>query len=334
MAKSANRELLPAYLIVGDDALKREVAVRRLRARMDALGDAAFNTEDFDGEVAIGADIVAACNTVPFACEKRLVFVHNAEKLRKADSEELVAYLSAPCETTILALEAEKLAKNTRLHKAVAAVGSKAVIECALPKGRDELPRKVREMGPGHGITLTEGAARRLVELLGDDTVRIDSELRKLALAHEGAGPVDEREVGALVARATEPKPWELTDAFAGRDLARVLKTVSLMRSSSPHALLPQCVRRVRELICVQSLMRRGAGDQEMAQALGLSPARAWTLKNYKAWVRAWRAGELRRALATARDAEQHMKSGGIPEAVFKDWLVGTLAKTGGTASR
>lgn len=38
-----------------------------------------------------------------------------------------------------------------------------------------------------HGITLSEGAASALVELVGENTVHLDNELKKIALAH-GAG--------------------------------------------------------------------------------------------------------------------------------------------------
>ena len=55
---------------------------------------------------------------------KRLVHVRNADKLKKTDSEAIISYLKSPCETTVLLLEAEKLAKNTRLYKAIAAIDS------------------------------------------------------------------------------------------------------------------------------------------------------------------------------------------------------------------
>ena len=106
-------QLLAAYLAVGEDALKREAVITRLRARLAKLGDLSFNADDFDGETAAGADIADACNTMPFASPVRLVYVRNAEKLKKADSEEIVAYLGSPSDSTVLALEAEKLAKNT-----------------------------------------------------------------------------------------------------------------------------------------------------------------------------------------------------------------------------
>ncbi|MDO4291178.1 MAG: DNA polymerase III subunit delta [Eggerthellaceae bacterium] len=320
MATNKNTELLPAYLVVGEDALKREAVLSRLRRRMEAFGDLSFNSDDLNGEVIEGAAVVSACNTIPFASEKRLVYVRNADKLKKADSEEVVAYLKSPASTTVLALEAEKLAKNTRLYKAVAALGKSAVIDCAPPKSY-ELPRQVRAMATSHGVTFTDGAAVKLVELVGENTVHLDNEIKKIALAHRGRDAVNENEVIALTARTAEVKPWEFVDAFAARDLAKCLRFLQLMESTSPHALIAMCVNRIRELMCAQSLMRRGSVSQ-LPRALGMPD---WRCKHHATWARKFAGAELRRAVISARDVEQAMKSGADPNAAFLDWVVGVL---------
>ena len=45
----ADSNLLSAYLVNGEDELKRETVLKRLRARMDKLGDMDFNSDTFDG---------------------------------------------------------------------------------------------------------------------------------------------------------------------------------------------------------------------------------------------------------------------------------------------
>ncbi len=64
--RRAEVNLLPAYLINGEDQLKRETVLKRLRSRLEAMGDLDFNCDTFDGKDALGGDIVAACNTMPF----------------------------------------------------------------------------------------------------------------------------------------------------------------------------------------------------------------------------------------------------------------------------
>ena len=321
MSDTKSQKLLPAYLAVGEDALKRRTVLERLRKRVAEYGDLEFNHDEFDGDRASGSDIAVACNTLPFASEIRLVEVARAEKLGKQDADVVCAYLAAPNESTVLVLSAEKLAKNTRLYKAVAAIGKTAVIDCA-PMKRYELVRALRSMAVGHGITMTESAAEMLVSYVGEDTVRLDSELRKLALAHTGSDPVTQREVEGLVARTSEAKPWELVDAFSARDAKACLRLLPLLTSASPYALIGMCTNRLRELACAKSLDARGEGGQ-LAATLGVP---AWRVKNHLAWARGYSEAELKKAFATARDCERAMKSGTDAQDAFRDWLFSTMA--------
>ena len=313
--------LLPVYLVVGEDALKRSAVMKRLKARISSLGDLSFNSDEIDGETALGTDIVAACNTVPFASPIRLVEVRAAGKLKKADAEAVVSYLASPSGTTVLALVADKLAKNTRLYKAVAAHGKTAVIDCS-PLKRHELPKTVRSLAVGQGVTFTAAAAEKLVELVGEDTVKLDSEVKKVALAHCGPDAVGEAEVERLVSRTAEVKPWEFVDAFAARDVRTCLLLLSRMESTSPHALLAMCTTRLRELICARALVERG-NPRGVAAALKMPD---WRVKNHVSWARGFTARELRAALGSARDAERSMKSGGDANAAFLDWTISVIS--------
>ena len=267
MADSAKKPLLPAYLIVGEDALKQRTVLERLRARNASIGDITFNHDRFEGETATADDIVSACNTLPFASEVRLVEIAHAEKLRKQATDAPADYLAAPSETTVVAVSAQKLVKNTRLYKAIAALGKQSVIDCAPMRARDLEPA-VRSMAVGHGFTITPSAVHALVQLVGEDTVRIDTELSKLALAHKGSDPVTEHEVRTLVAHTAEVKPWDFTNAFAARDLTGCLRCLPHLDNNSPFSLIGRCVGLIRELICAQSLDSRGEGAR-IADELG-----------------------------------------------------------------
>lgn len=315
--------LISAYLVVGEDALRRDVVVKRLRARIAKLGDLEFNHDVFEGETATGLEIVSACDTMPFMSDMRLVEVNNVDKLKKADSEALVAYLANPNDTTVLCLVSEKLAKNTRLYKAVAAVGKQAVIECA-PKKRNELPKVVRDMAVGHGVVFSDRAANALIDLVGENTVALDAEVRKIALAHTGKDPVSDKEVHALVVRTAEAKPWEFVDAVSARDLPKALTLLSRMESASPYSLIGMCTRRMRELVCAQSMAARGLGQAGVAKALKLPD---WRVKNHIAWSRNYSKSELVRALRLARDTERKMKSGTDADQAFMSWLLDVVAR-------
>ncbi|WP_165060250.1 DNA polymerase III subunit delta [Adlercreutzia sp. ZJ154] len=323
MANKQEKELLPAYLVVGDDALKREAVMKRMRMRLEKLGDLSFNSDTFDGSQCSGIDIVSACNTVPFASQKRLVQVNAADKLRKAGVDAVCDYLKNANTTTVLMLLAEKLAKNTKLYKTVSSLGADAVIDCAQPKSY-KMQAHVRAMAPTHGITMTDDAAAKLIELVGTDTVRLDNEIKKLASAHRGSDAVNVNEVIALVADTSVVKPWEFVDAFAARNMVKCLNYLPKVGDSSPIALLSMSTSKIRELMCAQSLLASGGSTAQIASELGVPE---WKVKNHAQWARRFSESDLRRALISSMHTEQKMKSGTPADAALRDWVVNTLAK-------
>lgn len=317
--------LLPAYLIVGEDELKRNTVLKRLRSRVAALGDIDFNSDYFEGPNVTGEDVVTSCNTVPFASDVRLVVVKSGEGLKKAAATAIADYLKEPCTTTVLAVVATKMAKNTALYKAMANVGRQAVIDCS-PMTKKELPDKVRGMALTHGFGMNMDAAMRLIDLVGENTVRIDAELQKIALAHTGKQPVGVSEVEALVARTAEAKPWDFSDAFGARNVNQMLAVWNRLDSGSVFVLLGRCVTVLRELLTCKALAKRGQTSQQaLAAALGNVPT--WKVRNHQAWARQWTAEELRHGISTARDCERAMKSGSNPEDAFLKWVLETARR-------
>lgn len=321
-----NSDFLAAYLAVGDDTLKREAVRKRLRSRLEKVGDISFNCDEFDGETAHGKTIVEACNTLPFASPIRLVEIFHVEKLRKADAEAVIDYLKKPNPSTVLLMTAEKLASNTRLYKAIAAFGKNAIITCSIPKKKD-LPALVRSMAVNHGVTIGNDAAIALVDRVGEDTVALDSEIAKLALSHQGSTPISSQEVRDQVALTAEIKPWEFVDAFTERSLSRCLSLLPMIKSTTPVGILGLCTARIRDLLCAQSLDHRGYGSTSaLANALGKTE---WQVKSIYSAKRVYSQQELISALRLSRNTELAMKTGTDPDAALVEWLGRVISKSG-----
>ena len=292
--------LLPAYLIVGPDELKRSQAVARLRARVDGPF-AAFNLEEIQ---ATGDLDEVSLNTLPMGGDRRVVVIEPADKLPKAVSEAIVRYLENPNEGCTLALVATTLAKTTRLYKAVAKVGARSVIECAARKGRD-LPPYVQKLAAAHGVSIDFDAARELVARVGESTTMLDTQVSTLAALLGGSGVITRDFVEGHVARVAEVKPWEFLDRLSERDAHRALALYRLLDGSA-LGLLSLMTGRLRELVCARSLSSRGA-SAALAEELG---KKDWQVKNHLRWARGFSDGELEALLSECARAERALKSG------------------------
>lgn len=307
---------MPAYLVVGSDELKRSHAVARMKKRLEASGLADFNLDERDmSKEQTPEDVLSSLNTFPMGADFRLVILRPCDRLPKAMSEMLVDYLKNPSSTTVLLLVAEKLAKNTRLYKAVAKIDKKAIVECA-PKKRWELPQQVRSMATAHGKAITQGGAEELVSRVGESTRMLDNELKKLASMVEG-GEITQADVERFVVRTAEPRPWDFLDAVSARNLPKALSLLRMMPQRQEIMLYSLLTTRIRELIYAKALDARGEGST-LARALGLQ---SWQVKNHLRWARGFKMSELLGALESAVDVELALKGSQTSDVALIRWV-------------
>src|SRR6266508_1226918 len=282
----SSEPLLPVYLLTGSDRPKHLRALRRLRSRFEA-------------------DAVGACNALAlFGGEDggRLVVIHGVERWRKADVEAIVAYLRDPVHGAVLALLAEELPRGSALVNLAEKAGR--VLRYDVPKpsslhgwARAELERL--------GVSADAEAARALVELVGDDTVALASELEKLAAWADGE-PVGRAEVEQLATPGREAAAWALTDAWGARDLPALLEACDLaLEKKEPFLLAVGLASHVGRVRAAQALAEQGLRTREVAAQLKIKefPARK-ALQHAERYSRA----ELDAALVRLADLDAAIK--------------------------
>jgi DNA polymerase-3 subunit delta len=316
-------DLKLVYLIYGTEDLRLAQALARLKKRVGDSADLDFNSDTFDGDSANADDVVASCNTMPFLSERRLVIVKNVDKMAKSGQDTLATYAGNPSPSTVLVLVATKLAKNTRLFKAVDKLGGAA--EYAAPK-KPEYPREVQRMFADRGKRISLEAAELLVAAVGYDLRRLSAETDK-AVAFVGARDEVTRADVDQVASTTAPTSvFELTDALANRDAAAALRLLAALLGNNEsifgvHAL---ALRTLRDLIVARTLIDRGHGSLgEIARAVGRPD---WQVKNLPRQARGFTSDELVNALRAAAEAEAQMKTSRDARLVFERWIVKVFA--------
>lgn len=308
--------LLPAYLIVGTDEVKRDAAIERLKGRLAASGMLDFNFDERDMRKDQEPDeVLSSLNTFPMGSDFRLVILRGCDRLPKHLSEPLVSYLEDPAPTTVALVVADSLAKNTRLYKALAKLGPKAVIDCA-PKKRWELPKQVQGMARRYGRELSLSAAEALVARAGTSTRMLDNELKKLAAMVPGT-QIDVEDVEHHVVRTAEVQPWDFLDALSARDLPRALELYGCLPAHSEVRIYSLMVTRIRELIVAKALDARGQG-RELARALGVKD---WQVKNHIRWARGFKMERLVGALREAVEVEQALKGSRDAGVAMTRWI-------------
>lgn len=312
----AKQELLRGYLIVGTDELKRRATLTRLRSRLDA-GLEAFNLDERSAAADLDAgELLASLYTAPVG-PLRLVIVHAADKLSKEASEALIGYLGKPNPSCTLALVADRLAKNMRLYKAVAALGKQAVIDCSPIEARD-LPGHVKKLAQAHGIAIDVPAAQELIARVGDTTTMLDTQIAVLAGFCRDSGTIRKADVEEHIARTAEVKPWPFLDALSSRDAVGALAQYRLLGGDQAIRILSLLAARIRELICARSMEERETASL-LARELGKAD---WQVRSHPRWARSFKAGELERALRACASSDAALKRGGNADQVMIDLIL------------
>ncbi len=328
----ASSELLPIYLFVGTDHLKRTALVKRMQQRVGELGDLEFNQTSFSAQGLDGADaVLAACTTLPFLSEKRLVLVKDIEAAGKELLAALAGYVESPAATTVLVLIGDKLNKTTKLYKSMSAKYPKGIVACEEKTKRNEVEAFIRQQVASAGLSIETNAITRMRELVGTSTVAINSELTKLSayVAGQQRNGITMQDVDAMVTRREQPKPWDLTDPLSRRNAKRSLEVLSQMEDrDKPLGLLAMCVKRMRELLVAKSLENR-PDSPPLHKVLGGNP---YAYRNHLEFSRNFTEEELVGILDKAADCEQMMKTGYDPQICFEMWIVGVC--TGVWATR
>ena len=299
--------LLPAYLVVGPDELKRKQAVTRLRAHVEGPF-ADFNLE----ELVASADmepvgVLSSLNTLPMGGDLRVVIIENAGKLPKPVSEAVIEYLKAPNEscTLLLVVSLSPALAPIGCGRSVPGPSSSAVP----PSGVTSRPtcRSSRRVG------IDADAASELVSRVGESTTMLDNQLSALSALLGGQGQLTRAFVEQNVARTAEVKPWEFLDRIAERDARRSFELFALLRGNSAIGLLSLVTGRIRELICARALMARGDA-RGIAAALGKAD---WQVRGHARNAGRFAEGELEGLLVECARADRALKTGADADATM-----------------
>lgn len=294
-------ELRPLYLLVGEERLLLDRALKALTAAVMAGGIAGFNDDKFTaGESNVDA-ILAAARMLPMMAKRRLVLVRGLDRWEsraaRADAEaddepaaggasepktgiqstgpldRLAEYAKDPVPSTTMLLVATKLHGQRRLMTAAKKGGF--LVSCD-PIPRRDLAGWIEGAVRDRGHTISGEVADLLAEVAGPELGYIDDCLERLSLYVGKGAPITEEAVAALVTRVRQSSIWELIDALGRRRLDRALAVLSDAYDTRSGGLpqLGAIAWSVRQLLKFDSAMRGGLSPSEAATRAGAPPFR------------------------------------------------------------
>jgi len=268
--------LAPVYLSAGDDSGKIDTTLARLRARAESEGGPGA-LESFGTDGAPDAEaLVASIPALSLMASQRYFLADGVERWSAAQAKPVAAALaSLPPDLTIV-LVAREEPPRVKAPKALVDAVAKAngeVRRCDAPKARD-LPSRIRADAARRGFDLAPDAATLLVERLGSSTMRLQTELDRLALWAEEGGEVTAEDLESMIADTSEEVMWTLSDAIVDRDRSSAAAAAARLseQGESVTPLVYQMAKRLREARLALAGLDAGRSPRELEASLPMHP--------------------------------------------------------------
>jgi len=218
----------PVYALVGDDSFLQLAELGKIVAQFSDD----VQRMDFDGETAQLAEILDELRSFAmFGGGGKIVTVRNADVFVTRFRQQLEDYVAEPSDSGTLVLRLSSLPANQRIYKLIQKSGQ--VVSCEPPK--DLAKWATEHAKSAHKVTLAPDAARVLVELIGADLGRLDTEIAKLAISADG-GKITVDVVNTNVAFTREREMWDLTNAMAVGNTTEALRRWRQLIQSDPSS--------------------------------------------------------------------------------------------------
>ena len=320
-------------VLYGADDFSVHEALRAIKEEVEAeLGDA--NTTVFEGSKTSFGEVEAACNTVPFLADRRLVVVEGllshlegrSKESATSQWDELKEYTSRMPPTTHLVLVDGQVKGDNRLLKLL---GGVAKVRQFRPAGGAALRRWIRERVTHKGGSIDQNAVNLLADLVGGNLWAMDGEIEKLCLYKEGE-VIQEEDVRALASSAREVNIFAVVDAvLEGRAGVATRRTQQLLQAGANVSyILTMLARQVRLLILSKDMAAQGLAPPEAQARLGVPNNFAFEkIQEQSAKFSAQRLVEMHRKLL---ETDLNIKRGNLQDTVALELLVAQLSTAPG----
>ncbi|HLW47235.1 MAG TPA: DNA polymerase III subunit delta [bacterium] len=310
------------YLLLGEEDLRADEALRALLRDLVPAEERALNLDVVDAGAVPIQDVIIRCETLSFFGARRVVVikVRNPEAWRAADQDALADYLNQGPPPSVLIVVAPRLDQRRRLTQVLQRTAQ--VIRCD-PLEPEQIPAWLAARAREAGKTMTPEAAALFVEQAGSGLRGLGLEVAKLA-AYAGERETitadDVREAASEV--AAQATIFEVMDAVGHRQADRAFRLLDALIAlgEPPLRILYMLEDQVRILARVQELVDRGVRNRaDVQRALG---ARAWRYRDFQKQVEAFGRVDVETLLGMLLDADGAIKTGQMPARLALETLI------------
>ena len=325
----------------GEDDFSKRESLEGLRQDTGPPELLEANTTTLAGAGLSREHLQEVCSVVPFLAEHRLIIVdgllgrlddvrvdrRQGRSSRTKDALEewqgLAETLAQLPASTILVFLEGVLRRDNALLKDMASI---AQVQAFPPLSGEALEQWVRQRVAGVGATITNQAARRLMDLVGGNLWALSGEIEKLAL-YAGDKAIGEEAVALLVAHTRETSIFRAVDAILGGQPSSALQLISWLRQSGAEVsyIITMLARQLRLILLAHELLGQRLPRADLGRRMGLTVE--FALRQTEAQARRHAPGRVVAMYRQLMETDLAIKRGELSEDLALETLVAGLSQ-------
>lgn len=249
--------LAPCYFFFGEEVFLAYEFLSRVRRALISPDDQEYNLEKLSREDHSWADVIDLARTVPFLfSSKRVIVVELTRKkdetLNSTEKSILEDYLSSPSNQTVLIIIfSGKVSRKSPIVRFFSAFPSSIVRleELKVLRGRTLLSW-IEEKFHSDGKNITFEGQKRLVEIIGSDLGRLNSEIEKIITYLDDKKLVEVDDVNEVCGWYKSFTEWEMLDSLESNDYQQCIRVLENLFSEGtrPEYILGLFARFFRDI--------------------------------------------------------------------------------------
>lgn len=223
------RKFAPVYLLHGEEGYFIDQLVADFE---NILPD---QEKDFNQYVLFApetdmAAVADLCRRIPMMAERQVVILKEAQAIRSDQLNKLHRYAADPVSTTILVICCRGAqAKGKEL---IAAIRKNGVIFESRKVTEYNAPAHIASYIKSKGLSAQQKSLEMLRDFIGTDLSRLFNEIDKLATLLPAGAEVTPEVIERNIGVSREFNSFELVDALAAKDAAKVFRIAAYFRSN------------------------------------------------------------------------------------------------------
>jgi DNA polymerase-3 subunit delta len=230
-----------------------------------------FNLSIFYGKDADWAAVINSCRRYPMFAERQVVLLKEAQQMR--DIMKLEPYVQQPLDSTVFVVSYKDKKVDGR-SKFAKLLKEKGELLTTKKMYDNQLPEWVTELLQTKGLTINQKALSLLIDHIGNDLVRIKSEIEKIQINLGTRKAINEDDIENFVGISKEYNAFELQVALGRKDLSKALRIIQYFESNPKAApiqlILPALYSFFSKVYMIFGIP--GPDEKTASAALGVSP--------------------------------------------------------------